>query len=622
MILKDDKIKSEVKVQSLNEYTLNLDIANKEQKEFYDYWLSQIEKGNIIDVEGHLEYIFVYLHSIIIGFIENEDINFLLDQFKVIMNGYGNYPIIKESLIRWESDAYFFVGNYNESLKIKEKIGFKIYDIIDYGLLKSGNFINGDILVSNKYNWLTNFGLENKKAISEIINVYLDNFDRKYGKNIVRFFFEDFDIERDEDLEKLKEFFIYKEEFKKLKSFIPSFKYNQHSDIIRIARYLKYFSDKDNLRLKQNLSPELYSEIKDREQKYHSRSLNEENIHYKRVLFNDIFSGIPKIFRITKYNYREANIIFKALENELKRIIRESENVYRKERNIPMVGEGWINETDLYYKIKEEFANEKVISHGMPQWLGKQHLDIYLPEKNIGIEYQGDQHQEPVDFFGGKEGFENRIKLDNKKKELCQKNNCKLIYVYPNYDWNEVKIRISKILAEIDECRIDNDLMQLKIAYADYSYKYNKLNASLTPILMKIFDDEYNVNSLGDDYSLEKENSHFQVLFCNDKIEINDNYLEKFRIALINNEKMRIFHAGLKLNETPLKIQNFEIYNQMNTKLAKPLIDNFNEQKCHDTLINELYTIFDLLAKDNKDKPIHKFFSSLCEKFVEDKILK
>ena len=34
------------------------------------------------------------------------------------------------------------------------------------------------------------------------------------------------------------------------------------------------------------------------------------------------------------------------------------------------------------------------------EWLGQQHLDFYLPEFNIAIECQGEQHYEPVDFAG------------------------------------------------------------------------------------------------------------------------------------------------------------------------------------------------------------------------------
>jgi len=51
-----------------------------------------------------------------------------------------------------------------------------------------------------------------------------------------------------------------------------------------------------------------------------------------------------------------------------------------------------------------------------------------MPGKQIGIEYQGLQHFQPVDFFGGKEAFEKTKKRDKKKAEICKKNNVKLIY--------------------------------------------------------------------------------------------------------------------------------------------------------------------------------------------------
>ena len=112
------------------------------------------------------------------------------------------------------------------------------------------------------------------------------------------------------------------------------------------------------------------------------------------------------------YDYKKVyvpKIIFEALMNEIKRILRESENIYREEKDIPKVGEGWVSETELYHKIKEAFPNEEVIHHGRPSWLNRQHLDIYFPKRNIGIEYQGEQHDSPIDFFGGEEGLKEKI---------------------------------------------------------------------------------------------------------------------------------------------------------------------------------------------------------------------
>lgn len=81
-------------------------------------------------------------------------------------------------------------------------------------------------------------------------------------------------------------------------------------------------------------------------------------------------------------------------------------------------------------------------------WLGKQHLDFYLPKYNIAIECQGEQHYFPVDFAGkGKEwaenNFKNMQKLDKKKLNLCTKNDVKLSYL--KFD-NDIEITIKKIL--------------------------------------------------------------------------------------------------------------------------------------------------------------------------------
>ena len=74
-------------------------------------------------------------------------------------------------------------------------------------------------------------------------------------------------------------------------------------------------------------------------------------------------------------------------------------------------------------------------------WLGLQSLDFYLPDYNVGIECQGVQHFEPVDFAGnGVEWacneFDKLISRDKRKKALCEKHRVKLLYFgnTPNYD--------------------------------------------------------------------------------------------------------------------------------------------------------------------------------------------
>lgn len=113
---------------------------------------------------------------------------------------------------------------------------------------------------------------------------------------------------------------------------------------------------------------------------------------------------------------------------------KEIANDVRLEKGLPKIGEGWISETLLYYAVKEAIPEYEVKHHGNLKWLGLQHLDIYIPNLNIGIEYQGKQHREPVEFFGGVKAFEKNIERDKRKKRLCSENNLKLFYVFPETD--------------------------------------------------------------------------------------------------------------------------------------------------------------------------------------------
>ena len=72
--------------------------------------------------------------------------------------------------------------------------------------------------------------------------------------------------------------------------------------------------------------------------------------------------------------------------------------------------------------------NVKVLSKYNFDWLGRQHLDLYLPEYNIAIECQGVQHFEVVDHFGGEEKYIKRVERDTLKKQLCDEHGVELIY--------------------------------------------------------------------------------------------------------------------------------------------------------------------------------------------------
>ena len=66
-------------------------------------------------------------------------------------------------------------------------------------------------------------------------------------------------------------------------------------------------------------------------------------------------------------------------------------------------------------------------------WMGRQSIDFYLPYFNIGIECQGKQHFEPVDFKGkgledAMQKFQKIKENDEKKNSTCAKHGIKILY--------------------------------------------------------------------------------------------------------------------------------------------------------------------------------------------------
>lgn len=56
-------------------------------------------------------------------------------------------------------------------------------------------------------------------------------------------------------------------------------------------------------------------------------------------------------------------------------------------------------------------------------------VDFYLPDYNIFIEYNGEQHYVPKEYFGGELTFQKQINRDNLLREYCKENNIKLIEI-------------------------------------------------------------------------------------------------------------------------------------------------------------------------------------------------
>lgn len=75
--------------------------------------------------------------------------------------------------------------------------------------------------------------------------------------------------------------------------------------------------------------------------------------------------------------------------------------------------------------------NIKYIRQQHFNWLGLLSLDFYLPDYNVAIECQGEQHfkQREDSLFSKNDPFDDRLERDMTKNKRCKENNVQLIYL-------------------------------------------------------------------------------------------------------------------------------------------------------------------------------------------------
>lgn len=175
---------------------------------------------------------------------------------------------------------------------------------------------------------------------------------------------------------------------------------------------------------------------------------------------------------VYKNKYMEGNahpltshLVEKVILRFIKNIMRQAEDEFRLSIGVPKIGEGgiWKSESELFELIKNSFTDEEIIQQASPYWLGRQRFDIYFPLRNIAVEYQGEQHYSPIEFFGGEDEFNKRQKLDDRKKNLCLEYDCDLIYVDEGYDRSRLVEKIQGIIRTKTILKIPTDVRKSKI---------------------------------------------------------------------------------------------------------------------------------------------------------------
>ena len=111
-------------------------------------------------------------------------------------------------------------------------------------------------------------------------------------------------------------------------------------------------------------------------------------------------------------------------------------------------GEKKIN--DILIDIGVEFCSELRLKKCRKKYALPFDFGVYENGKLILlIEYEGEQHYKPVDYFGGNEAFQETIENDNIKREYCKNNDIDLLEI-PYWEYENIgKIIKEKLLSRL-----------------------------------------------------------------------------------------------------------------------------------------------------------------------------
>lgn len=146
----------------------------------------------------------------------------------------------------------------------------------------------------------------------------------------------------------------------------------------------------------------------------------------------------PKRYQeLVNSDFEKADQLLKDFQKQNRRIWNIIENEVRQKFGHKKVGDAWTSETILYHIVRSLLPNFAIRRHYRPNFLDGLEIDIFIEELRVGIEYQGIQHYEPVNHWGGKEALEKLQKRDLKKKKIADSLGIPIVYFKYNEHLND-----------------------------------------------------------------------------------------------------------------------------------------------------------------------------------------
>lgn len=401
-------------------YYPSIEDASPEQQRSYNWLVEELDKGRTPDIAGNDSYLFALTYQILAAFAEQYDYAGLTTWFDRMRTGYPNSKVV-EYLDMWQSDAALVTGHWDDAWQFKRRSRLDVHYILTVRRKCSSTTLHSldmqALLLSD--NGLTEWGRKRMARVGEVVEQLLSEKHAKAGMNLIDAFCKEY-----------------------------AWRPLSEQDLDRIADECEYLVGVRKLRNAYKRQPR------------------------HAVTERQLFSGVLMPFKETSSSLDVGELVMRirasgpvvkltsvspAIElaalAQCRLLMREAENQVRREEGLPAIGEGWVSETELYQLVARSFPKVSVRQHARPEWLAPQHLDVFLPQHNVALEYQGSQHLEPVDYFGGESAFKRQQKRDARKKRLCAKNDCTLIYVYQDYVPETVLAQVEDALRAHQEPR-------------------------------------------------------------------------------------------------------------------------------------------------------------------------
>lgn len=148
-----------------------------------------------------------------------------------------------------------------------------------------------------------------------------------------------------------------------------------------------------------------------------------------------------------KYGYSSIvtnSVLVRIIKIMNKKLQQRIDSVYSEISKEGRVQTKWGNEYRLFLLVSRYVEDAYYQYHC--DWLGKQSYDIYSDKYKVAIEYQGQQHYEAIDLFGGEESLKYNLERDKRKRELSVLHGIRLLewkYTVPVEENNVIDFLIT-----------------------------------------------------------------------------------------------------------------------------------------------------------------------------------